>query len=122
MKSYYSSRSLKLHWIEAFMLCRTFDIDLVELPTEAEADYFLRLCAQKESDLNSDILHIGGSYAGLGVNEYYWMKTGKLNNYTMKWAPNQPDNRNEIENCLSVDRHTGSFKFNDINMDTSTDK
>ena len=104
------------------MLCRTFDMDLVELPTEAEADYFLRLCSQKKSDLNSNFFHIGASYAGLGENEYYWMTTGKRINYALQWGPNQPDNRNEIENCLSIQKQTGSYKINDMNMDTSTDK
>ena len=122
VKSYYSSRDLKLHWIEAFALCRTFNMDLVELPTEAEADYFLKLCAQKSSDLNGKYFHIGASYAGLGLNEYYWMTTGQRINYTLQWAPNQPDNRNGIEYCLSVKSQPGNFMFNDINMDTTTDK
>ena len=122
VKTYFSSRDLRLHWIEAFMLCRTFDMDLVELPSATESDNFLRLCAQKNSDLNSDFFHIGASYAGLGVNEYYWMTTGNRINYALQWGPNQPDNVNGIENCLSIQKQTGSYKFNDMNMDTTSFK
>lgn len=114
MKSYYSSRDLKVHWIDAFVLCRTFNMDLVELPTEAESVYFLNLCAQRDSDLNSNFLHIGGSYVGVELNDFYWMSSGQRINYTMDYAPGQPDNMHGIEQFLSIYRHPQSYKFNDM--------
>ncbi|CAO1327728.1 unnamed protein product [Diamesa tonsa] len=103
---------LKLYWIEAFMLCRTFNMDLVELPTEAEANYFLTLCAQQ--DLKEDFFHIGGTYVGVGLNEFYWMTTGQRINYTMKFIPGQPDNHKGVESYLAVNNKPGSFMLNDI--------
>ncbi|CAO1327705.1 unnamed protein product [Diamesa tonsa] len=87
-------------------------MDLVELPTEAEANYFLSLCTQQE--LKGDFFHIGGTYVGLGLNEFYWMTTGQRINYAMKYAPGQPDNLNGLERYLSVVDQPGSFKFNDM--------
>lgn len=98
--------------MDAYVLCRTFSMDLVELPTEAEADYFLSLCAQQE--LQGQFFHVGGSYVGLGLNEFYWMTTGQRINYTMKYAPGQPDNRNGVERYLSIYEQPNSYMFNDM--------
>ena len=87
-------------------------MDLVELPTEAEANYFLSLCTQQ--DLKGEYFHIGGSYVGLGLNEFYWMTTGQRINYTMKYGPGQPNNVNGIERYLSVYEQPGSYSFNDM--------
>ena len=114
MKSYYSSRDLIVHWIDAYVTCRTFNMDLVELPTEAEANYFLRLCAQQE--LSGDYHHIGGSYVGLGFNEFYWMTTGQRINYSMKYAQGQPDNVGGFEKYLSIQNQPGSYLFNVLQM------
>ena len=87
-------------------------MDLVELPTEAEANYLLSLLTQQ--DLKGDVFHIGGTYVGLGLNEFYWMTTGQRINYTMKYAPGQPDNSHGIEKYLSIIEQPGSYMFNDI--------
>ena len=100
-----------MFWIDAYVLCRTFSMDLVELPTEAEANYLLSLLTQQDL---KDAFHIGGTYVGLGLNEFYWMTTGQRINYTMKYAPGQPDNSHGIEKYLSIIEQPGSYMFNDI--------
>ena len=113
MKSYYVSRDTQVSWLKAYKTCRDYNMDLVELPTKAEADNFLPLCAQKLNNLTDFYFHIGGSYNGVGMNEFYWMTTEKRINYSLNFTPN---NNGGAENCLSVERHPNSFWFNDISI------
>ena len=113
-KSYYASRDLKVHWFEAFLTCKAFGMDLVELPITAEAEYFLAQCAHQQIHLQDDFYHVGGSYLGAGSNDWYWMTSGKRVKYTMKFAPGQPDNFNGVEKFLSIFKSPGAFMFNDV--------
>ncbi|CAO1342390.1 unnamed protein product [Diamesa tonsa] len=91
-------------------------MDLVELPIEAEADYFLALCDQQRYNIDQ-YFHIGGSYIGAGNNEFYWLTTEKRVNYDLKWGPMEP-NGPGIEKCLSVYNYGGTYKFNDVSSDS----
>ena len=112
MKSYYASK-FPVTWLKAYKTCRDFNMDLVELPTKAEADYFLTLCAQELGNFWESYWHIGGSYNGAEMNEFYWMTTEQRINYSLDFTP---DNRGGAENYLSVQNHQGSFIFNDISI------
>ncbi|CAO1364237.1 unnamed protein product [Diamesa hyperborea] len=87
VKSYYLSTDLTLTWIDSFVMCKTLGMDLVELPTSAEADYFLNICNQPQILLTNTHFHIGGSYLGAKTNEFYWMTTEKRISYPLKWGP-----------------------------------
>ena len=88
-------------------------MDLVELPTKAEANYFLTLCAQELKNLRDGYFHIGGSYIGAEIEEFYWMTTGQRISYSLDFIPN---NAGGAENCLSVEKEPVSFWFNDISI------
>ncbi|CAO1417933.1 unnamed protein product [Diamesa hyperborea] len=113
IKTYYISRQLKMNWANSFMFCRSFDMDLVELTTEEEADKFLKLFADHAITLET-WYHIGGSYMGAAKNDFYWMTTAEQISYPLKFYPGQPDNYGGKEKCLSIAKHPGSFKFNDV--------
>ncbi|CAO1397635.1 unnamed protein product [Diamesa tonsa] len=113
VKSYYASREMIVTWLEAFVTCKSFNMDLVELPSEAEADYLLTLLTQQHFHAKFEA-HIGASYVGVGLNEFYWMTTGQPINYTLKWARGQPDNKKGIETFLTILREGNVYKFNDM--------
>lgn len=104
---------MAVSWINAFERCKAFDMDLVELPTAAESDLFLTLCTEQQIPLKELDFHVGGSYHGVGLNEFYWMTTGKRVNYTLKWGSGEPNSPNK-ETCLAITKNKGIFLFNDI--------
>lgn len=113
-KTYYASRDLKVHWSDALVTCKAFGMDLVELPLKAEADVFFSLCSQQQYHLNDNYYHVGATYIGAGLNNWYWMTTGKRISYALWYAPGQPDNKDGKEHFLSVYKNGGSFSFNDL--------
>ena len=88
-------------------------MELVSLPTEEEADVFSELCANNAFHFE-EYTHIGGSYIGNGLNNFYWISDGKPVTYQLKWAPGEPNNAGGKEDCLSIHKQPGAFKFNDI--------
>ena len=113
MKSYYGSRDILVTWLEAFVTCKAFNMDLVELSSEAEADHFLNLLTEHQLHLKFEA-HIGASYVGVGLNEFYWMTTAQRVEYKLQWARGQPDNLNGIEMFLTIKRDRNDYKFNDM--------
>ena len=113
MKSYYASRDMSVTWLDAFKTCKAFDMDLVELPTKAESDYFLNLLSKKQNPPHF-AAHVGASYVGVGLNEFYWMTTGQRINYTLKWGPGKPNNAGCGEQFLAIREEPIGYLFNDI--------
>lgn len=93
-------------------------MDLVELDTAAEADYFNKLCAEHKNLFTSTV-HIGGSDHGVDKNKWYWMSSGKEINYNMKYAPTEPNNVDGRQYCLALYIHPQSFEFADYDCDES---
>ena len=113
MKSYYASRDMSVTWLDAFKTCKAFDMDLVELPTKAESDYFLNLLSKKQNPPHF-AAHVGASYVGVGLNEFYWMTTRLRINYPLKWGPGEPNNDGGDEQFLTIRKIPIGYKFNDI--------
>ena len=88
-------------------------MDLVELQTQAEANYFLQLCPTI-LNLKHDYYHIGGSYIGVGMNEFYWMTTGQRVGYPILYAEGEPNNYKNNEVFFTIHKEPQTFKFNDI--------
>lgn len=82
-------------------------MDLVELPTKAEHDHLLALCQKNKFQLIGDFYHVGGSNAGVGINDFYWITTGQRLSYEIKY-PLKPNDGQENEK---------QFLFHDV--DTS---
>ena len=85
------SREIKLVWANALMFCRSFGMELVSLPTKDLADKFTQLCFEK-SRFFDDYTHIGGTFIGAGLNNFYWLSTGKPVSYNLNWSAGEPNN------------------------------
>ena len=102
--------------MQAFVTCRSFDMDLVELPTKAEHDHFLAMCQEQAHQFVGTSYSVGASYVGAGLNDFYWMTTGERVDYSLKWAPTEPNNINGNDKYLNVRKYPGKFLFNDVNL------
>lgn len=95
-------------------------MDVLSLETSTEAEVFLGLC-QGSASLFEKFTHIGGiTLAPKHLSTWYWVDSGKRIEYPLKFAANQPDNFNNIEYCLSIQKEPGDvFAFNDIECNTN---
>ena len=107
------SREIKLVWANAFMFCRSFGMELVSLPTKDLADKFTQLCFENAPYFDK-YTHIGGTYIGAGLNNFYWLSTGKKVSHDLNWGPGQPNNYGGQQSCLALNKENGPFKFDDI--------
>ncbi|CAO1325700.1 unnamed protein product [Diamesa serratosioi] len=111
--TYYVSREIKLVWAHALMFCRSFGMELVSLPTKELADKFTQLC-YNNAQFFDKYTHIGGTYIGAGLNNWYWISDGKPVSYPIPMLPGEPNNARGVQNCLALDKQNGPFLFNDI--------
>ena len=107
------SREIKLVWANAFMFCRSFGMELVSLPTKDLADKFTQLCFENAPYFDK-YTYIGGTYIGAGLNNFYWLSTGKPVSYELIFSPGEPSNYGGRQKCLAVQKQNGPFKFDDI--------
>ena len=89
-------------------------MELVSLPTKDLADKFTQLCFENTRFFDK-YTHIGGTYIGAGLNQWYWLSTGKPVSYHLPMPAGEPNNYGGKQNCLALDKQNGPFKFNDIN-------
>ena len=91
------------------MFCRSFGMELVSLPTKDLADKFTQLCFEN-SPFFDIFTHIGGTYIGAGLNNFYWLSTGKPVSYDLNWKAGEPNNNGGKQNCLALHKENGPFK------------
>lgn len=89
-------------------------MNLVELPSRDEHDFFLALCQRNTHQMIGDNYAIGGSSAGTG--RFYWMTTRQSVNYPLRFSPGEPNNLNNNEVYLNVFKSPGGFVFNDVGI------
>lgn len=116
VKSYFIPRYFKAYWTQIKTICQSYGMETLSLETKQEADDFL-------GNLNNYALlfdqyaHIGGiSSVPRSKTDWFWENSLKKVNYSMNFAPNQPDGSG---NCLAVDKYvvngSRTYGFNDIN-------
>ena len=95
------------------MFCRSYGMELASLPTKDLADDFNQLLLDNSPFFDRNT-HMGGSYIGAGLKNFYWLSTGKPINYNLNWGPGEPSDVVGNENCLALIKLNGIFMYNDI--------
>lgn len=89
-------------------------MDSLSLETLEEHNSFLQTC-EKNLILFEDWTHVGATTTvGKSTDKWYWVSTGKLITYPLKWALYQPDFAGSNEYCLLIVKSPNNFSFGDI--------
>lgn len=113
-KEYYVTTQFKTTGSELRSICKSYDMDAVCLDTEAEQKTFLEFVEIKRSMMYQYMTLVGG-YTLTPKNRtgWYWMNSGSLVNYPLRFSQSQPDFAYDREYCLSI-WFTTPVSFNDV--------
>jgi hypothetical protein len=118
-KIYYYPRYVNVTWIEAKMLCKTYNLQLATIQTLNEA-YAVMNMINRNADLGvRDNLWVYIDGMGLTPRtstDWYWSESGNKIDFTMPWLTGQPDTAGGAEWFLSIGKYTKDTQigFNDI--------
>jgi Lectin C-type domain len=101
-KTYFLSE-LKLNWIEAQLLCRSYDMSLLEIDDLDEFNLIKDIYKQNKTGQT----YIGGT--NLFKKSWYWIGSGKpmTLNHT-EWNAGGPDGQHADEYCTSILKNPGN--------------
>lgn len=100
----------QVSWYTAFMMCRRLNMQLVSIDNQSEHEALL-LALYNFGKLDKlDRFWMSGYKAGY----WLWMGSGHpIGPYT-NWGPGQPDNSNNVEDCLEMCRYLENYVWNDL--------
>ncbi|CAO1425123.1 unnamed protein product [Diamesa tonsa] len=113
--TYYLSRQMRVNWIEANLLCRRYEMEMLSLETEGEYNNFQTIF---NTNLNSfdEFVNVAAvelePFSG-GPNAPWMWESGNLVETQNKWVPNKPDNVGE-EHCLCLAKQFDAFYYDDM--------
>jgi hypothetical protein len=87
-------------------------MELATFETKEEEDFVLNLIASKWLNVMESQNFIGGTK--IGNDDWYWIPTGDLIDYKIRWRNGEPNNIEGNEKCLSIGHYHSSFAVNDI--------
>ncbi|XP_017098926.2 C-type lectin 37Da-like [Drosophila bipectinata] len=107
---YYFGRE-SLNWYEAYEKCRQFNSELVTFETDEEFDAVSNYLMSGEG--RGNFWTSGNDLAQRASHR--WFTSGEKIN-SQRWAPNQPDNHSQIENCVHmgfISPYSERYELND---------
>ena len=115
-KFYLLSRNMKASWTNSRPICKSYDMDVLFLETEAEADYFLNQCRLNHFHFEDCTLIGGMTLVPKAVEHWYWVTNGEQIDYQIKFAVGEPNHYDNKEFCLGLTKYSATqfFLFNDI--------
>ena len=101
-------------WAESVAICKSFNMQLITLDSDAEARHFLSLFIDN-SPLFDQFTHLGavGSIPRT-LTEWFWVENTQKVNFTLVFGSGLPDNYGGNEVCLSLGYVSNTFYFNDL--------
>jgi hypothetical protein len=108
----------QLTWLDAFIFCKAFDMQLATFDTKQEEDFVLDMIAQNWMNNMESQSFIGGTR--IGRDNWYWISTGEIVDYKIRWRNGEPNNLESNENCLSIGHYHSTFAVIDIDCHKST--
>ncbi|KAG5683721.1 hypothetical protein PVAND_012986 [Polypedilum vanderplanki] len=112
-KTYYVSNYVQGNWLEAFLYCKAFDMDLASFDTLDEVNAVAAI-KKAQSNLFTSYTLIGGMSNKMNSNDWFWVSNGNKISYTIPWNWGEPNNYGGKEWCLSIGPTADAMKFNDI--------
>ena len=85
-------------------------MQLLEIGSDDEETKFLNLL-QNYKNLDDYFVFVGAT--NLGKDHWYWMSSALKLKVDGKWFSGEPNNINEVENCMSIHIDQGVVGYND---------
>jgi hypothetical protein len=109
---------MEMDWDAARVYCQTHHHDLASIHSKAENELVVAECRKTRDHEQSDLLH---HYCYIGLNDierenkFKWSDGSSIN--FEAWAPNEPDNRNAVEDWVTVsDRGDTAGQWIDVGV------
>lgn len=105
-------------WINAGSVCRKSGFKFLSLDSSTEQTQFINNLGMLDQKLLTPYVFVGATRRrktnSLNNNEYEWVwsENGKVIDYSIDWAPGQPNNVGE--RCLGVSKNSGNWKMHDV--------
>lgn len=88
-------------------------MEFARLEYSSEADYIFTQLASYTGETGALNLNVDGTTRTPGTTGWRWVRSNYPIDYTMKWAPNEPDGGTQV--CLAVSRNNaGITGFSDF--------
>ncbi|XP_070500524.1 macrophage mannose receptor 1-like [Chironomus tepperi] len=118
-KIYYFPRYFKASWIEAKIICKTYNLELASFKTLDEANAVMSMVKHNQHLASIDYLFIfldGIALSQKSTTNWYWTESGEKIGFSIPWLPGQPDTAGNTEYYLSIGRFNkdGQIGFNDV--------
>lgn len=113
-KTFWYPYAFRGTWAEAKQICDSFDMGLISLESDAEANHFLAIY-ERYGPLFDTWTHIGAvATLTKTLTDWFWIENASKLNFTLRFLPGMPDNYGGNEVCLSLTNSAGSYYFNDL--------
>ena len=110
-KTYYALKHFKNLWIHTRPLCKSYDMKILTLVTESEANYVREVTDNSISSLDR-FYYIGGMAGTIGsTTDWFWITSGNKISYPIPRGNGETSGFEE--RCLSIGAYWGDYKFND---------
>lgn len=114
-KQYFIPKNVKSHWHECRRLCEEFGMEFARFEFQSEAEYIFSVTASYGPA--SYVLYVDGVVTTPMVKTgWYWVKSRFPIDYlpSMYWTAGQPNNFQNDQHCLSLDKVVGVVGWNDV--------
>lgn len=116
-KAYYLSSHFKAHWNVALATCHAYGMEMLSLESSDEESSFLTVCTLWRT-LFDRFTHIGAlTTVEKSRTEWFWVNSGNKISFPISFSSGEPNSEDNNEMCLTMDKRSGLFQYNDITCD-----
>ncbi|XP_017771143.1 PREDICTED: C-type lectin 37Da-like isoform X2 [Nicrophorus vespilloides] len=109
-KTYYLEVNNQINWHNAYLACKQYNMELINIDSDAEFDYIREFI---NSLTTAQKLNFWTSGNDLGTEgEYKWMSNGRRV-FSNRWHKGQPDNYGGLEDCIHFWHVSNVYLLND---------
>lgn len=102
--------------------CSSFGLELATFESKEESEWFSNLYVASLQNFQPNWVYIGGirffNDPTQNKNElmkhWYWEKSGRKINFDINWDQGQPNNHNNIQWCLAINKMNRTVYYADV--------